>query len=94
MKIPPRPPGYAFVEVCPDIICGHEGVFLSCFSHFFSCLIYVEHNNLQFEDPRDAEDAIRYRDGYNFDGFRLRVSTISFLPFYFSGAYATFSNVL
>ncbi|KAL5196125.1 Serine/arginine-rich splicing factor SR30 [Glycine soja] len=40
LKIPPRPPGYAFVE---------------------------------FEDARDAEDAIQYRDGYNFDGFRLRV---------------------
>ncbi|XP_052193563.1 serine/arginine-rich splicing factor SR30-like isoform X2 [Diospyros lotus] len=40
LKIPPRPPGYAFVE---------------------------------FEDYRDAEDAIRGRDGYNFDGHRLRV---------------------
>ncbi|TVU47092.1 hypothetical protein EJB05_06672, partial [Eragrostis curvula] len=40
LKIPPRPPGYAFVE---------------------------------FEDPRDAEDAIAGRDGYNFDGHRLRV---------------------
>uniref|UniRef100_A0A0E0LPN9 RRM domain-containing protein n=1 Tax=Oryza punctata TaxID=4537 RepID=A0A0E0LPN9_ORYPU len=40
LKIPPRPPGFAFVE---------------------------------FEDPRDAEDAIRGRDGYNFDGNRLRV---------------------
>ncbi|ESR46667.1 hypothetical protein CICLE_v10002007mg [Citrus x clementina] len=40
LKIPPRPPGYAFVE---------------------------------FEDYRDAEDAIRGRDGYNFDGYRLRV---------------------
>ncbi|XP_022744725.1 serine/arginine-rich splicing factor SR30-like [Durio zibethinus] len=40
LKIPPRPPGYAFVE---------------------------------FEDPRDAEDAICGRDGYNFDGYRLRV---------------------
>ncbi|PPD99988.1 hypothetical protein GOBAR_DD02969 [Gossypium barbadense] len=28
---------------------------------------------LQFEDPRDAEDAIRGRDGYNFNGNRLRV---------------------
>jgi hypothetical protein len=27
----------------------------------------------QFEDARDAEDSIRGRDGYNFDGHRLRV---------------------
>ncbi|XP_026449478.1 serine/arginine-rich-splicing factor SR34-like isoform X3 [Papaver somniferum] len=40
LKVPPRPPGYAFVE---------------------------------FEDARDAEDAIRGRDGYSFDGHRLRV---------------------
>eukprot|EP00262_Sarcandra_glabra_P013344 TRINITY_DN3673_c0_g1_i4.p1 TRINITY_DN3673_c0_g1~~TRINITY_DN3673_c0_g1_i4.p1 ORF type:complete len:273 (+),score=32.40 TRINITY_DN3673_c0_g1_i4:102-920(+) len=40
LKIPPRPPGYAFVE---------------------------------FEEARDAEDAIRGRDGYNYDGHRLRV---------------------
>ncbi|XP_040936421.1 serine/arginine-rich splicing factor SR34A isoform X4 [Gossypium hirsutum] len=32
------------------------------------CFCFVE-----FEDPRDAEDAIRGRDGYNFDGCRLRV---------------------
>lgn len=40
LKLPPRPPGYCFVE---------------------------------FEDPRDAQDAIRGRDGYNFDGCLLRV---------------------
>ncbi|GMN43920.1 hypothetical protein TIFTF001_013118 [Ficus carica] len=40
LKVPPRPPGYAFVE---------------------------------FEDPRDADDAIYGRDGYKFDGYRLRV---------------------
>ncbi|XP_043710702.1 serine/arginine-rich splicing factor SR34B-like isoform X2 [Telopea speciosissima] len=40
LKIPPRPPGYAFIE---------------------------------FEEARDADDAIRGRDGYNFDGHRLRV---------------------
>lgn len=40
LKVPPRPPGYCFIE---------------------------------FEDARDAEDAIHGRDGYNFDGHRLRV---------------------
>lgn len=28
---------------------------------------------ISFEDSRDAEDAVRGRDGYNFDGYRLRV---------------------
>ncbi|KAL1549573.1 Serine/arginine-rich splicing factor sr30, variant 2 [Salvia divinorum] len=28
---------------------------------------------VEFEDPCDADDAIRGRDGYNFDGHRLRV---------------------
>ena len=32
---------------------------------------------IQFEDPRDAEDAIHGRDGYNFDGNRLRVGAVS-----------------
>lgn len=40
LKMPPRPPGYCFIE---------------------------------FEDPRDAEDALRGRDNYNFDGNYLRV---------------------
>ncbi|KIY95810.1 splicing factor, arginine/serine-rich 1/9, partial [Monoraphidium neglectum] len=40
IKMPPRPPPFAFVE---------------------------------FEDPRDAEEAARARDGYDFYGCRLRV---------------------
>ncbi|XP_063628446.1 serine/arginine-rich splicing factor 1B [Cydia splendana] len=28
---------------------------------------------VEFEDPRDAEDAVRARDGYDYDGYRLRV---------------------
>ncbi|XP_076910124.1 serine/arginine-rich splicing factor SR30-like [Bidens hawaiensis] len=40
LKIPPRPPAFAFVE---------------------------------FEDACDAQDAIRGRDGYKFDGRRIRV---------------------
>ncbi|PIO70488.1 hypothetical protein TELCIR_07658 [Teladorsagia circumcincta] len=28
---------------------------------------------IDFEDPRDAEDAVRGRDGYDFDGSRIRV---------------------
>lgn len=34
---------------------------------------------MQFEDSRDAEDAIRGRDGYNFDGCHLRVIRPSIL---------------
>nr|6HPJ_B Chain B, Immunoglobulin G-binding protein G,Serine/arginine-rich splicing factor 1 [synthetic construct] len=28
---------------------------------------------VEFEDPRDAEDAVSGRDGYDYDGYRLRV---------------------
>ncbi|CAL1538338.1 unnamed protein product [Lymnaea stagnalis] len=28
---------------------------------------------VEFEDPRDAEDSVRQRDGYNYDGYTLRV---------------------
>ncbi|VDM29160.1 unnamed protein product [Toxocara canis] len=28
---------------------------------------------IEFDDPRDARDAVRGRDGYDFDGCRLRV---------------------
>lgn len=59
LKLPPRPPGYCFVE---------------------------------FEDARDAEDAIRGRDGYKFDGHRLRVEIArggraSSVDIYDSGSY-------
>lgn len=75
LKNPPRPPGYCFVEV---------GIFnnflkpcvrdLSNFRCF--CLVIG-----QFESSRDADDAIRGRDGYNFDGYRLRVlcNSLSFV---------------
>ncbi len=41
LKLPGRPPAFAFVE---------------------------------FDDARDAADAVKYRDGYDFGGSRLRVS--------------------
>lgn len=34
---------------------------------------------LRFEHSRNADDAIHGRDGYDFDGCRLRVSYILFL---------------
>ena len=43
LKLPGRPPAFAFVE---------------------------------FDDPRDAADAVKYRDGYDFGGSRLRVRMI------------------
>ncbi len=41
LKLPPRPPGFAFIE---------------------------------FESSYDADEAVKRRDGYDFDGYRLRVS--------------------
>jgi len=40
LKLPPRPPGFAFIE---------------------------------FDHPDDADEAVRRRDGYDFDGYKLRV---------------------
>ncbi|GAB2273315.1 hypothetical protein Dimus_008114 [Dionaea muscipula] len=34
---------------------------------------------VEFEDERDAEDAVRGRDGYDFDGNRLQVSDLIFI---------------
>jgi len=28
---------------------------------------------IKYDDPRDASDAVKYRDGYDYDGYRLRV---------------------
>lgn len=67
LKIPPRPPGYAFVEVS---FCLKNFIHLLVMS-FIWC-----QNNLQFEEARDAADAMRGRDGYDFDGHRLRVGYI------------------
>ncbi|XWS55208.1 hypothetical protein CRYUN_Cryun10bG0154900 [Craigia yunnanensis] len=50
LKLPPRPPGYCFVE---------------------------------FEDPFDAEDAIKGRDGYNFDGCRIWVIDFELVHYYY-----------
>ncbi|XP_075219207.1 serine/arginine-rich splicing factor 1A-like [Lycorma delicatula] len=47
----------------------------------FGKVIFVDLKNrrgppfafVEFDDPRDAEDAVRARDGYDYDGYRLRV---------------------
>uniref|UniRef100_A0A1I8BMC5 RRM domain-containing protein n=1 Tax=Meloidogyne hapla TaxID=6305 RepID=A0A1I8BMC5_MELHA len=56
---PVRGPPFAFVSVKIDV---------SFAKPLFSLKV-------DFDDPRDAEDAIRGRDGYNFDGYRLRVES-------------------
>ncbi|RZC51973.1 hypothetical protein C5167_020396 [Papaver somniferum] len=64
LKVPPRPPGYAFVEVDP---------IPRAVANYMGALGEVRETGSSFEDARDAEDAIRGRDGYSFDGHRLRV---------------------
>lgn len=86
LKIPPRPPGYAFIEVMLSSFYWRklkQGICLLYTTHSLNfpkvCKVFCILPNfllcilLQFEDARDAEDAIRGRDGYNFDGYRLRV---------------------
>ncbi|KAG6746563.1 hypothetical protein POTOM_048915 [Populus tomentosa] len=73
LKIPPRPPCYCFVEVkpSPHLILAAYGARTLTHNrglHHWTCVF-----RFQFENARDAEDAIRGRDGYNFDGCRLRV---------------------
>jgi arginine/serine-rich splicing factor 1/9 len=70
LKVPPRPPGYAFVEVSLEQFF----FFVLLWFPSFSIIVVFEICLLQFEDAQDAEDAIRGRDGYDFDGHRLRVS--------------------
>lgn len=80
LKVPPRPPGYAFVEVASKLNFFIVLYFLFLFYVPGLALILVLWNRKpQFEDPRDAEDAIDGRDGYDFDGHRLRVSLVVFL---------------
>ena len=57
-----------------DWIYSKHNLFLSSIKFFFFLFC-------KFDNARDAEDAIKGRDGYNFDGCRLRVirSPISFI---------------
>lgn len=48
---------------------------------FIICLNKFLFFFLQFEDARDAEDALRGRDGYDFDGHRLRVHYYAYMPY-------------
>lgn len=50
---------------------SHLGAYVYVWGCCISLMEWFLH--MQFEDARDAEDAIRGRDGYNFDGNRLRV---------------------
>lgn len=97
LKLPPRPPGYAFIEVSSNRTnfwylqsCINVQLWTSILIYFewtflFWLIQFIKTVILQYEDSRDAEDAIYYRDGYNFDGYRLRVSDTQpiYLYFYF-----------
>jgi len=52
--------------------------------HLYLVFNFPSKNISQFEEARDAEDAIRGRDGYDFDGHRLRVSYLFISCNYFS----------
>lgn len=49
--------------------------------HKYGAIAFIDLKNrrgppfafVEFEDPRDAEDAVQARDGYDYDGYRLRV---------------------
>lgn len=73
LKIPPRPPGYAFVEVFTIRALVKD------LTGFVSLIFTKSLFLMQFEDPRDADDAIYGRDGYDFDGCRLRVRNFTYL---------------
>lgn len=73
------------MEVCLYFILkGWEGYLSHLFFCFLVCSVLCILNLiLQFEDARDAQDAIYYRDGYDFDGYRLRVRIFSLSSFFF-----------
>ena len=41
--------------------------------------MFILNHLLQFEDERDVEDAVQGRNGYDFDGHRLRVGILGTL---------------
>jgi hypothetical protein len=51
------------LDFTPSFGAGHF-----CFSPSLCITAFIS-----FAHPRDAEDAVRYRDGYDFDGGRIRV---------------------
>lgn len=86
LKIPPRPPGYAFVEVSffshflEAVRSDLVRTFIQILAIYNRCAVLTTVDVFllcsQFEDSRDAQDAIDGRDGYDFDGHRLRVGEL------------------